>query len=259
MKKNLITYFIINILVCLIYFVQYYGNYKVYNVFHLIFPESFKFSEDAQFNIDILFKDSSNFDQSRDKLINSGMPYFKKCLISEISKQNHSSITELNWKIENHTKIIGRTTVSLEFLSNVSKKIEVKNLEKCASTYKPALLKTINSRINIVRESIEIVEKFEKVSENEVWKLKALIDRYNLPYLNKIKLNNLLKTKEKILKNEKDFIYFDIDNSYSLLKSSFKEKIEILISLLLIVNVLIYSAGKLKQTNLKRIKRRIFK
>ena len=30
---------------------------------------------------------------------------------------------------------------------------------------KPALLKTVNSRINIVRESIEIVEKFEKISE----------------------------------------------------------------------------------------------
>ena len=74
--------------------------------------------------------------------------------------------------------------------------------------------------------------------------MKALIDKYNLPYLNKIKLNNLLKTKEKILNNEMYYI-FDVDNSYSLLKSSFKEKIEILISLLLIVNVLIYSA-KLK-------------
>ena len=48
-------------------------------------------------------------------------------------------------------------------------------------------------------------------------------------------------------------IIFDIDNSYSLLKSSFKEKIEILISLLLIVNVLIYSK-KIKK-NLKLIKR----
>ena len=140
MKKNFPTYFIINILVCLIYFVQYYETYKVYNAFHLIFPESYKFSEDAQFNIDILFKDGSNFDQSRDKLVNSAMPDFQKCLISEISKQNHSSISELNWKIENNTKINGRTTVSLEFLSNVSKKIEVKNLEKCALTFKPRLL-----------------------------------------------------------------------------------------------------------------------
>ena len=55
------------------------------------------------------------------------------------------------------------------------------------------------------------------------------------------------------------YIYFDVDNSYSLLKSSFKEKIEILISLLLIVNVLIYSAKKLKKSNLKLIKRAIFK
>ena len=89
--------------------------------------------------------------------------------------------------------------------------------------------------------------------------MKALIDKYNLPYLNKIKLNNLLKTKEKILNNEMYYIYFDVDNSYSLLKSSFKEKIEILISLLLIVNVLIYSAKKLKKSNLKLIKRAIFK
>ena len=89
--------------------------------------------------------------------------------------------------------------------------------------------------------------------------MKALIDKYNLPYLNKIKLNNLLETKEKILNNEQNYIYFDVDNSYSLLKSSFKEKIEILISLLLIVNVLIYSAKKLKKSNLKLIKRAIFK
>ena len=54
--------------------------------------------------------------------------------------------------------------------------------------------------------------------------MKALIDKYNLPYLNKIKLNNLLKTKEKILNNEMYYIYFDVDNSYSLLKSSFKKR-----------------------------------
>ena len=82
-------------------------------------------------------------------------------------------------------------------------------------------------------------------------KMKALIDKYNLPYLNKIKLNNLLKIKGKNLNNEMYYIYFDVDNSYSLLKSSFKEKIEILISLLLIVNVLIYSAKKIKKIKFK--------
>ena len=242
---------------------QYYGNYKTYNEFYLIFPQNYNFSQNVQFNIDIIFPDSIDTDQAREKLIDSGMTNFQNCLISEISKKNHPSISNVNWKVINHHKIKGRTTVSLEFSSNVPKKIEVNKLEKCALTYKPILLKTVNSKINVLRDSIKIVKKFEKNINQPDWKINAVVQKYGLPFLNEITLANLEKINDEITNNEMNYLKFDISNSFSLLKSSFREKIEILISLLLIVNVLLYSIVSLKNLknlkNLKRIKRRIFK
>lgn len=236
---------------------QYYGNYKTYNEFNLIFPQNYNFNQNVQFNIDMIFPERIEIVQAREKLVDSGMPYFQDCLISEISKKNHPSISNVNWRVINDLQIKGRTTVSLEFSSNVPKKIEVNNLEKCALTYKPILLKTVNSKINVLRDSIEIVKKFEKNTMQPDWKITAVVQKYGLPFLNEIKVANLEKIKDEILNNEMNFLNFDVSNSFSLLKSTFREKIEILISLLLIVNVLLYSSLSLK--NLKRIKRRIFK
>ncbi len=236
---------------------QYYGNYKTYNEFNLIFPQNYNFNQNVQFNIDMIFPERIEIVQAREKLVDSGMPYFQDCLISEISKKNHPSISNVNWRVINDLQIKGRTTVSLEFSSNVPKKIEVNNLEKCALTYKPILLKTVNSKINVLRDSIEIVKKFEKNTMQPDWKITAVVQKYGLPFLNEIKVANLEKIKDEILNDEMNFLNFDVSNSFSLLKSTFREKIEILISLLLIVNVLLYSSLSLK--NLKRIKRRIFK
>lgn len=235
---------------------QNYGNYKTINEFRLIFPQNYNFNQDVKFNIDMILPNNIDIVQSREKLVNSRMPYFQNCLISEISKKN-SSISNVNWKVVNEHKIKGQTTVTLEFLSNVSKKIDVSNLEKCDHEYKPILLRTVNSKMNSLRESINIVKRFEKDTNQPDWKITAVVQKYGLPFLNEIKLTNLEKINDEILNNEMNYIEFDIRKSFSLVKSTFGEKIQILISLLFIINVLLYSG--LSYKNLKSIKKRIFK
>ena len=239
-------------LICVSYFFLNYKNFKILNEVDLVHTKNTKHNPKYTYNIDLLrYKSNAEiFSQFYKIPFNN----FKNCLISDISKKIHPKNKNHKWQLIKNTE---GYTIKLEFNSNNNNNINFSYFEECINIfYNEYGLKLLDDKINYLKLAVDLVENYEK-SETQEWKINAVILEYGLPFLNKNLIFDLENLKKDALKEKNTFVTVNDVSSFTV--NGLKNQIEILLSILIMVNVLIYSFHIISYPKLNSLKKRIFK
>ena len=252
-KKKIISYILINILICILYLFLNFNNFKIYNGVDLRFTINTNFTRSAFFNVDLLSINESN---TKAQFIKFPIGEIKRCLISSISNI-HPLSKDHTWELKEGFNDSTKFVINWGFSSNKSNSVDGNNFQKCInSNYNEHARLLLRNKIEFLQNSIDIVQKYEEM-ETDKLKIDSVVTVYGLPYLNQIRLEELKSLVNMSLMNEDVFIYIDNLSSFAL--EEYKSKIEILISILIMSNLLTYSFFIIDYSKLNSLKRKIFK